>query len=110
VLVAPYYGAVQNDKRGGFPEQLLRRIRRCEYPQYMMDALPLGGETRESLLRLDHIQPVGAHNDSIEPTGHCLTTDALDILEQWLTWIVRGSVPVDSELDIIRNGLLELPE
>jgi hypothetical protein len=110
VLVAPYYGAAPTEKRAGFPEQLLRRIRRCEYPQYMIDALPLNTGTPESVLRFDHIQPVGAHSDSIEPTEHCLSPGALVILEQWLDWIVRGGVPVDSDLDVVRNGLMELDE
>ncbi len=63
ILVAPYYSTEQDGKRAGFPPLFLDRIRRCEYPQFMSDLLPIG--TGESVLYLNHMQPLGKHHDSI---------------------------------------------
>ena len=40
LLVVPCYGIEASGKRGGFREDFVSRIRRCEYPQYMWDKLP----------------------------------------------------------------------
>ena len=58
LLVAPYYGATQSGTRGGWKEEFVKRIRRCEYPQYLWDKLPINGSTEESILGFDHIQPL----------------------------------------------------
>jgi hypothetical protein len=53
VLVAPYYGVDEGGKRAGFKSEFVSRIRRCDYPQFMWDKLPIRGNTIESILRLD---------------------------------------------------------
>lgn len=110
LLVAPYYGADVSSTRVGFPELLLGRIQRCEYPQYMLDELPLRTRTTRSVLRFDHIQPVGNHHDSIEATGHCLGDDALILLDEWLDWVVSGEIEEKSTLELFRNELMALGE
>ena len=110
VLVAPFYGRdIGTTKRSGFADELTKRIRRCEYPQYMWDKLPIPG-ANESILRFDHIQPLGKHQDSIEMTEHCLTEDAINIVDEWLDWMVYGDLPAPDEsvFSYLREELLTL--
>lgn len=90
VLVAPFYGADENEKRSGFPSEFVKRVRRCEYPQYFWDILPIAGSTVESIMRLDHIQPVGRHYKSIEITKYCLNEDAQLVMDEWFIWLAKG--------------------
>jgi hypothetical protein len=76
VIVAPYYGTDEGGKRSGFKPEFVKRIRRCEYSQYMWDLLPINGSTEESVMRLDHPQPVGRSEDSMELLDYCLSDDA----------------------------------
>jgi hypothetical protein len=98
ILVAPCYGANEDGTRAGFNPEFIRRVRQCEYPQFMWDQLPIGGSATESLFRLDHIQPIGRHHDSIEFTNFRLSEQALEILDEWLVWLIRGDFDEDSLL------------
>ena len=69
--------------------------------------LPLSG-SRESVLRLDHLQPIGKHHDAIEFTPHCLTNEALEILDEWLLWLVMGFPDEEGILYEIREEMLKL--
>lgn len=109
LLAAPYYGADQGGATGGWKPELVARIRRCEYPQYMWDKLPLKGRD-ESILRLDHLQPIGKHGESYELTEFQLTDDALQIIDDYLTWLLRGGLPAGSVLIDFRKELLDLSE
>lgn len=85
LLVAPYYGADKDGTRAGYNPELLRRIRHAEYPQFMLDFLPIGGP-KQSVLRFDHIQPVGLHYKFFEHTGFRLIDDAMQyVVADWLT-------------------------
>jgi len=96
VLVAPYYGADKDGKRAGYNEQLVERIRHAEYPQFMLDSLPIGG-TKNSILRFDHIQPIGLHYYAYEHSGFCLSDEAVElILNDWIQWLFYGGLPKDS--------------
>jgi hypothetical protein len=108
VLVAPYYGIDPSGSRGGWKPEFVERIRRCEYPQYIWDKLPIGGSTSESVLRLDHLQPVGNHKDSFEVSPYCLSEEALMIVDEWLLWLLTGSLDENGTLYTIRQGLLEI--
>lgn len=107
VLVAPYYGADPSEKRAGWPEEFVKRISRAEYPQYAYDKLPLPGAT-ESILRLDHLQPVGRHHDSYDLTPFVLSDDALMVLDEWLVWLVTGALRPDGVLHMLREELSEV--
>jgi hypothetical protein len=107
MLVAPFYGAGFDGKRAGFNEEFVRRIRRCEYPQYLYDKLPHGGRTEESILRLDHLQPFPLFDQAYQWTSHCLNEEALMILDEWLHWLVEGILQEDSILGMYRDGLGE---
>lgn len=103
LLVAPYYGVKRTASRSGWYEPLVERIRVCEYPQYILDQLP--NETTHSVLRLDHIQPVGNHHDTFSPSEYRLSQDALDIIDEWIDWGWSGILSETSTLHMIRQEL-----
>jgi hypothetical protein len=106
VLVAPYYGIDERTgKRAGFNPEFVKRVRRGIYPQFMWDTLPIGGSAAESILRLDHVQPIGRHHDSIEFTPYRLSEDALSILDEWLRWLIKGDFEEDSILPLIKREI-----
>ncbi|NQZ89078.1 MAG: hypothetical protein HRT54_15995 [Colwellia sp.] len=97
ILVAPYYGVCKQLNRSGFNPAFVERVRHCEYPQFMWDDLPfVKGE--ESILRLDHIQPIGTHHNSYKLSGYKLSEEALDIFDECLNLSVYGGVEEDSIL------------
>lgn len=105
LLVAPYYGADKDGTRSGYHPELVERIRHAEYPQFFWDKLPLQGP-KESILRFDHIQPVGLHYDSYEHSGYRLSDDAVElIIDDWLTWVFYGGLPDDSFILDYQNEL-----
>ncbi len=83
-------------KRAGYNPELVERIRHCVYPQFFWEKLPLDTETEESILRLDQIQPIGTHYNGFKHTGYRLSEDALEIFDDWLTWLIWGGLPEDS--------------
>jgi len=94
MLVAPYFGVAQSASRAGYTQEFVDRVMNCCYPQFMLDWLPHpGGE--QSVLRLDQLQPVGRHHHAYKPTGYRLCDGALTILDGWLEWLLRGSIPSD---------------
>lgn len=106
ILVAPYYGASRTGQRSGWHEPFLDRIRCGEYPQFLLDSLPLRGPA-ESVLRLDHILPIGRHHHSFTPLKHVLSKDALDLVDEWLEWLFRDSLSEDAALTTVRSLLME---
>lgn len=109
ILVAPFYGIEEGlGKRAGFNPEFIARVQQCEYPQYVWDILPIGGSTSASLLRLDHIQPIGKHHDSIELTDFRLSDDALQLMDEWLDWLIYGDFAEDSLLLDFKQGIKEI--
>lgn len=98
LLVAPFYGSKEGGERAGFKPEFLDRVRKGEYPQYMLDWLPLENDHSASVLRFDHIQPVGFHHQSLEHTGWRLSGDALLCLKEWFLWFLDGDMDEDSLL------------
>ena len=105
LIAAPYYGADQGGSSGGWKPEFVARIRRCEYPQYLWDQLPLSGR-KESVLRLDHLQPVGRHGGSYDLTDFELHEEALGLVDEYLSWLLLGGFPQDSIVREIRKVLL----
>lgn len=95
VLVAPYYGVDRNGTRAGYNPELVERIRHAEYPQFFWDKLPISGP-EESVLRLDHIYPVGTHYLSYELSNYKLSYNAMEIMDDLFHWLIWGGVPEDS--------------
>lgn len=109
IIIAPFYGADETSKRSGFNPAFVERVRRCEYPQFFWDSLPIDSNTHESILRFDHIQPVGRNQDAVELTKYCLSDTALSFIDEWLSWIITGSLDADSLLGDYRERLLQIP-
>ena len=109
LLVAPFYGADPGGTRGGWPAQFVQRIRRAEYPQYVWDQLPLPGGPTESILRLDHLMAIGADPAAFRIEPHCLSAEALPIVDAWLHWLVTDMLQMDSMLAMIRVDFAKLP-
>lgn len=109
LLVAPFYGADPGGTRGGWPAQFVQRIRRAEYPQYVWDPLPLPGGPTESILRLDHLMPIGADPAGFRIEPYRLGAEALGLLDEWLQWLVTDTLSGDSILAMIREGFAKLP-
>jgi hypothetical protein len=103
-LVVPLYGTERNDQRAGWHPPFLDRIRRCEYPQFMLDTIP--GAKSESVVRFDHLQPIGRHHDSYVPTEYCLGDDAMIVLDEWVSWLKTGVLGEDTVLADIRMTLM----
>lgn len=108
LLLAPYYGTDEGGKRAGFNAEFLDRVMKCEYSRFMMDWLPVYGSPGGSLLRIDHIQPIGSHHNSLEPTAWRLNNDALNILDEWVWWHLEGQLDEDTNIAAARGLFLEL--
>ena len=92
--------------QGGLPN-LVVRIRRCEYPQYFWEDLPLRGSPEGSILRFDHAFSIGHDLANVKRTGYRLHPDALDILEDWFAWYVTGTLAQSSTISAARELLCE---
>jgi hypothetical protein len=107
LLVAPFYGGAADGTRGGWNPQFVQRIQRAEYPQYLWDVLPIGGSDG-SILRLDHVFPVGLDPANWRLTDFKLSPAALEMVDEWLMWHVTGGLVEDSALDCARKVLAGL--
>jgi hypothetical protein len=105
ILVAPYYGADPGGSRGGWPAPFVERIRRAEYPQYMWDILPIGSVEQQSILRLDHLMPVGADPANWQMTSYVLGDEARGFLDEWVAWLITGNLSEESALGYARAEL-----
>lgn len=108
ILVAPYYGAKKSATRAGFTDTFIERVRHCEYPQFMWDMLPIPGDTKESILRIDQLQPIGAHYKSHSLLGYKLSEEALCVMDEILTWYLWGGVPSGGIVSAYREIIEEL--
>jgi len=106
IIAAPYYGVKQNEKRKGFIPEFVDRVRAGEYPHYLWDELPMD-KGEESLLRLDHLQPIGKHHQSIEICDFRLCEDALIILDEYLNWFLKGNLDSKTLLADLRKVLMQ---
>jgi hypothetical protein len=97
--VAPYYGAET------WKPPLVARIQRCAYPQFSWDSLPIRNG-KDSVLRLDHVQPIGNHGESYELTDYELSEDALTLIDEQLTWLRTGHLDPESLLANFRREVL----
>jgi len=104
-LVAPYYGVDQDGIRGGYNPKFVERVRQCEYPNFVWDKLPIPTDTEESVLRLDHIQPIGTTAATYILTDYCLSKKALRVLDDWQGWLQTELLPEDSAIHEFREGI-----
>lgn len=108
LLVAPYYGTDEGGKRAGFSPAFLDRVLKCEYSRFMLEWLPIDGSPGGSLLRIDHIQPIGSHHNSLEPTAWRLNDKALKTLDEWIWWHLEGKLEEDTNIAITRGLFLDM--
>jgi hypothetical protein len=94
-LADPYYGIEQNERRAGYSPEFVERVCHCEYSQFHWDKLPIAGGI-ESILRLDHLQPFGAHHDAYKISDYMLSPDAMEVIDDLLRWLVWGGLPETS--------------
>ena len=104
VLLAPSFGRDEGQNRDGYSQAFVDRVRRCGFPQFFWDMIPLPG-AKESIIRFDQIQPMGRHQDAIEITEYCLSKEALEVLDDWLYWYCFEVVPRDGVLAMIREAV-----
>jgi hypothetical protein len=109
LLLAPYYGTASDGTRGGWNPEFVSRIQRVEYSQYVWDILPVGGSDVGSVLRLDHIFPIGADPANWKITEFKLREEALKILDEWVTWHGTGPLQADGLVDYCRRTFAGLP-
>jgi len=69
-----------------------------------VDSLPLSGRA-ESILRFDHMQPIGKHGESYDLTEFALHDDALALVDEYLMWFLMGGFPADGIMNDFREGL-----
>lgn len=105
VLAMPYYGATKDGKRSGYNPEFVEQIRHCEYPQFLWDRLPIPGGPDESILRLDHLQPIGTHYNSYELSEHRLSKDAMVVFDELLQRLIWGKFPKDSWIAAYRENI-----
>lgn len=102
------YGVDQDGTRAGYNPPLVERIRHAEYGQFFWDKLPTTDGPKESILRFDHLQPIGTNCNSYELTGYRLSDKAMGLIDDWLTWLIWGGVPVDSEIILYRELIADV--
>jgi hypothetical protein len=100
LFIAPFYGADQDGSRGGFPLKFVEGIRHARCPQLFADYLPdlSRRKVKTSILRFDHIQPIGDHYNSYKSLGYKLSEDALEVIDTWYEWYLKGGVQKESYL------------
>lgn len=107
VLVAPYYGVDRDGNRAGYNPDFVERIRHCEYPQFLWDMLPIKNGPEASILRLDQLQPIGAHYNSYRLTNFRLSDSALEIMDDLVHWLLWDGFPEDSDIIAYRELMQE---
>ena len=90
-LITPYY-SVEQKGRAGYTMEAAERIRHAGLNSLFWDILPFG-DGHESILRLDQTQPLGLHHQVCEPAKFALSPEALEIVDQWLGWMLHESPP-----------------
>lgn len=80
------------------------------YPQFMWDMLPLDSKTQESILKLDHIQPIGRHHESLELTKYRLSEEALIALDEWIEWLLYGGTQHEGWLYLFKEEMAKIME
>ena len=89
VLVAPYYGVDRDGRRAGYKPDFVERVRHCEYPQFVWD----------------HLQPIGALNNSYKISEFKLSDAALEIIDELVHWLIWGGVDADGLIALYREEI-----
>lgn len=87
LLVAPYY-TMREGNELKVPQILINRIRLCMYRHLMWAALPFAHADHESMLRLDHAQPIGNHHNCFKSYGYKVSPEAMPYFIGYLHWFI----------------------
>jgi hypothetical protein len=109
VYVAPAYGCDQDGSRAGWDKTFTDRIKMCMYPQYMLEKLPLAGP-EWSVVRFDQIQPISRRHDSFILTEHCLSQEAVQVVNDWVSWAYTGEVTPNGAIDMWHAEMVRLQQ
>lgn len=116
-LVAPFYGVERTDDRNGFRPEFVERVQKAYYKQFLWDKLPpaalqlcTSGSREGSMLRLDHITPIGSDPGFYRNTGHRLNEDGVRLLKEWLEWVWFNDMDEESFLLGFRSQFLPVSE
>lgn len=101
ILAAPSYSADI-----GFSNEFCERVKRCEYPQFLWDNLPIGSTDKGSIIRFDHLQPIGKSKKSVEFTNYCLSDKAMTFVMEWIDWLLTGTMDKESAFCKTRSFLM----
>ena len=71
----------------------------------MWDLLPISRAETESILRLDHLMPVGADPANWTTTPYVLSGEARGLFDQWIEWLITGRLSDESALGYARSQL-----
>ena len=74
----------------------------------MWDILPVGAAEQQSILRLDHLMPMGADSANWQVTPHVLSEEAKGFLDEWVSWLITGNLSDESALAYARTELAKL--
>lgn len=108
ILIAPFYGVKQDGRRAGYNPQLIERVRHLEYPQFLWDKLP--PDNQESLLRLDHLQPIGTGRGSYQLIGYRLGGYALEVVDELFQWLIWDRRTEDGWIAMFREEIASIPD
>lgn len=106
IAVAPCFG-IGAGTRASFDDELVKRCRRAQYPQYIWDQLPLDTATEASIIRLDQQMPIGRSLNNYRLAGWRMTAKAVEILDDWVTWFRTGKLIEDADLQVL-NAMFAL--
>lgn len=76
----------------------------------MWEVLPFATEdTPCSILRIDHVLPLGLHDGSFDLSRWALSEDAMLFVDAWFQWFLSGEPTPEPEgdLDMLRALLLD---
>ena len=83
---------------------MVERTRHCEYPQFFWDQLPISGP-EESILRLNHLQPIGNHHNAHQLSEYKLSDDALEVVDELFRLLIWGEISEDSLIAMYREEI-----
>lgn len=110
LLVIPFYGVFESS-RAGFPPAFINRVQKCIYPQFYWDILPAPPSKRiESIAKLDHLQPVGRHHDTISLSHFRLSDEACEVIQDWIFWLISGQLCQESLLFLYKSEISRIDE
>lgn len=106
ILVAPYYGIDKSIQRAGYTKEFVELVRHCEFPQFIWDCLPIKGP-KESLLRLDQLQPIGSHYNAYNLTTCKLSEEGMNFIDDMLKWLIWGGYSEEGDLNAFKELIEE---